>query len=183
MFKKSLWGLLALVVVGMGALSFVAARQPTDFRITRSLKITAPASVVFEQVNNLRKWEAWSPWAKMDPVMKKTFEGPEAGVGAIHGWAGNSDVGVGKMSITQSRPSDLIVMRLDFKEPMQATNTAEFTFKPEGSQTIVTWTMSGQNNFVAKVFGVLFNIDAMVGGEFEKGLAQLKAVSEKAAPL
>jgi uncharacterized protein YndB with AHSA1/START domain len=179
MFKNIILGLLALVALGLGVLSLLATRQPTDFRITRSLKITAPAAVVFENVNNLRKWEAWSPWAKMDPLMKITYEGPEAGVGALHAWAGNREVGVGKMTITQSRPSELIVMRLDFKEPMQATNTAEFTFKSEGNQTLVTWTMSGQNGFIAKVFGVLFNIDAIVGGQFEKGLAQLKTISEK----
>jgi uncharacterized protein YndB with AHSA1/START domain len=175
--KKILIGLAAVVVV----FAFVVALQPSDFRIVRSATIAAPPAAVFSQVNDFHKWEAWSPWAKMDPAAKNTFEGAQAGTGAIFGWAGNSKVGEGRMTLTESRPPDLIRIRLDFVRPFAGTNTAEFTFRPEGDQTVVTWSMAGKNNFVARAFCLFVNMDKMLGGEFEKGLAQMKVLAEAAA--
>ena len=95
-------------------------------------------------------------------------------------WAGNEEVGEGSMTITESRPSDLIRIKLEFLKPFEATNTAEFTFKPEGSETAVTWSMEGQNNFIAKAVCLFMNMDQMLGGQFEKGLASMKSVAEAA---
>ena len=172
MLKSILLGLAAIVVVFMIA----AALQPADFRITRSATIAASPAVVFEQVNDFQKWNAWSPWAKLDPNAKNTFEGPPAGVGAAFAWSGNSEVGAGRMTITESQPNERIVMRLEFTKPFTATNTTEFTFKPEGSETAVTWSMSGHNNFIGKAMGLIMNCDKMVGGQFEQGFANLKAI-------
>jgi hypothetical protein len=158
----------------------VVAMQPSEFRIVRSATISAPAPAVFAQVNDFHNWEAWSPWAKLDPAAKAIFEGPRAGRGAIFRWAGNEEVGEGSMTITESRPSDLIRIKLEFLKPFEATNTAEFTFKPEGNQTAVTWSMEGQNNFIAKAVCLFMNMDKMVGGQFEKGLASMKSVTEAA---
>jgi hypothetical protein len=116
----------------------------------------------------------------MDPVCKNTFEGAAAGTGAIFIWAGNKKVGEGRMTITESRPSELIRIKLEFLKPFKATNTAEFTFKSQGNQTLVTWSMSGKNNFMGKAFGLFVNCDKMVGGDFEKGLAAMKSVAETA---
>jgi hypothetical protein len=127
--------------------------------------------MVFAQVNDFHNWEAWSPWAKLDPAAKAIIEGPRAGKGAIFRWAGNEEVGEGSMTITESRPSDLIRIKLEFLKPFEATNTAEFTFKPVDNQTNVTWSMEGQNNFIAKAVCLFMNMDQMVGGQFEKGLA------------
>jgi hypothetical protein len=129
-------------------------------------------------VNDFHKWEEWSPWAKLDPAAKATFEGPSAGTGAIFRWAGNKEVGEGSMTITESRPSDLIRIRLEFLKPFAATNTAEFTFKPEGDQTAVTWSMAGQNNFMSKAICLFMDRDKMVGGKFEEGLAAMKSIAE-----
>jgi Polyketide cyclase / dehydrase and lipid transport len=170
--------ILFLVVMGIIVVFVLASRQPDDFRISRTGSISAPASAIFPHVNTLQKWDAWSPWAKLDPNSKSTFEGPPEGVGAKMSWAGNNKVGVGSMTITESRPNDFIQFKLEFLKPMQATNTAEFTFTPDGDHTTVTWTMSGTNNFMAKVMGLIMNCDKMVGGQFEKGLADLKAVAE-----
>jgi Polyketide cyclase / dehydrase and lipid transport len=167
-----------LIVIGIIVIFVLANKQPNDFRITRTGSISAPASAIFPHVNTLQKWDAWSPWAKLDPNSKSTFEGPAEGVGAKMSWAGNNKVGVGSMTITENRPSDYIQFKLEFLKPMQATNTAEFTFTPEGNQTTVTWSMSGTNNFMAKVMSLVMNCDKMVGGQFEKGLADLKAVVE-----
>jgi hypothetical protein len=169
---------IALIII---ALVIVVAMQPSEFRVVRTATMSAPAPAVFAQVNDFHNWEAWSPWAKLDPVMKKTYEGAPAGTGAIYMWAGNNQVGEGRTTITESRPSDLIKMKLEFVKPFAATNTVEFTFKPEGDQTAVTWSMAGKNNFMGKAVGLFMNMDKMVGGDFEKGLASLKAVTEVAA--
>src|ERR671919_223025 len=118
------------------------------------------------------------PVGKIDAAMKQTYEGAPAGSGAIYTWGGNKEVGEGRMAITESRPSELIRIKLEFLKPFAATNTAEFTFKPEGSQTIVTWSMSGKNNFMAKAIHLIMNMDKMIGGQFEKGLASMKSVVE-----
>lgn len=175
MLKCILIGLAAVVVIFL----IVAAMQRSDFRITRTAIIAAPASTVFEQVNDLHKWNAWSPWAKLDPNARNTFDGPPAGVGSSFAWSGNNQVGEGKMTITESQPSELVRMRLEFLKPFAATNTTEFTFKPEGDRTTVTWSMSGKNNFMAKAVGLFMNCDKMVGGQFEQGFANLKTIVEK----
>ena len=168
---------LLVLVVGFAA---IVALQPSDFRVTRSAAIAAPPEAVFSQVNDLHRWEAWSPWAKLDPAAKSTYEGPAAGVGAAFSWAGNNQVGEGRMTITESRPNDLIRMNLEFIKPIKATNITEFTFKPEGNLTVVAWTMSGKNNFISKAIGLFMDCEKMVGGQFEKGLAQIKSIAEGA---
>ena len=170
---------LALIVV---AFVVVAALQPTEYRVVRSANIAAPPAVVFARVNDLHQFQEWSPWAKLDPAAKTTFEGPPAGAGAVFNWAGNHEVGAGRMTITESHPHDLIRFRLDFLKPFAGTANAEWTFKPEGTQTAVTWSMSGRKNFVSKAISVFMSMDKMIGGQFEKGLADLKALSEAAAP-
>ena len=156
----------------------VVAMQPPTFRISRSATMAAPAAAIFPHVNELKKWQPWSPWMKLDPNAKSTFEGPAGGKGAVMTWAGNNEVGEGKMTILESKPNELIRFRLDFYKPMAGTSEAEFTFKPEGAGTMVTWSMSGKNNFIAKAMCMIMNMDKMVGGPFEKGLASIKAVVE-----
>jgi len=133
-------------------------------------------------VNSLQKWEAWSPWAKLDPNAKVTFEGPTSGEGAKFSWSGNDKVGVGRQTIMESKPNELIRIKLDFEKPFQATSTAEFTFKPEGDQTLVNWAMYGKNDFMGKAVSLFMDCDKMVGPDFEKGLASMKAVVEAKEP-
>jgi uncharacterized protein YndB with AHSA1/START domain len=171
-------GVLAgIVLVFLG----IVAMQPSDFRIERSTKISAPPEVVFSQVDNFHKWENWSPWAKLDPAAKNSFEGPESGKGAIFKWSGNDKVGEGQMTITDSQPSDRVVIKLEFKRPFEDTNSTEFTFKPDGEQTLVNWSMAGHHNFMAKAVCLFMNMDQMIGGDFEKGLAQMKKIAEEEA--
>jgi Polyketide cyclase / dehydrase and lipid transport len=166
---------LAVILV---VLAVIIALQPADFRVARSTAISAPPPAVFAQVNDFHKWEAWNPWGKIDPAMKQAYEGAPVGPGASYTWAGNNEVGEGRMTITESRPNELIRVKLEFFKPFAATNTAEFTFKPEGNQTAVTWSMFGEKNFMAKAVHLFMNMDKMIGGQFEKGLASLKAVAE-----
>jgi hypothetical protein len=172
--------ILILVAIAVIIFIIVAAMQPSDFRVTRTGAISASASAVFAQVNDLHKWDAWSPWAKLDPEAKNSFEGPTSGIGAIMRWAGNNKVGVGSMTIMESRPDEFISFKLEFQKPFVATNTAEFTFTSENDQTTVTWSMYGKSNFKSKAIGLIMNCEKMVGGQFEKGLATLKSVVEAA---
>lgn len=168
---------LGLVVVAV-VLFVIISLQSAEFRVTRSTHVNAPAELVFAQVNDLHNWEVWSPWAKLDPNAKNTYEGSPSGIGAAFAWSGNNKVGEGRMVITESRPYELVRFQLDFLRPMRATNIAEFTFKSEGSQSKVTWLMTGHKNFFAKAFGLIIDCEKMVGPDFEKGLAQMKNVVE-----
>ena len=171
--------LMILLVVVVVVCFVYVSRQPDEFRISRSQVFAAPAAKVFENINDLHKWDAWSPWAKLDPQSTSSFAGAESGVGASMSWSGNNKVGQGSMTITESRPNELIKLRLEFLKPMKATNTAEFIFKEQGGQTTVTWTMLGTNSFMGKLVGVLMNCEKMVGGQFEKGFSSLKEVVER----
>ncbi len=166
-----LGGLVLLVLLA-------AAFRPSDFRYVRSAAIGASAEAVFGRVNDLRRFQDWSPWAKLDPSMKQTFTGPAAGVGASTAWEGNNKVGAGSMTITESDAAQSIRMRLEFLRPFKATNFAEFTFRPAAGGTVVEWVMSGRYNFGTKVFCLFINLDKVIGRDFEKGLAQLKALAE-----
>ena len=168
-------GIAAVLLVFLA----VVALQSPDFRVSRTATMAAPAPAIFAHVNDLHRWEAWNPWGKIDPAMKQTYEGAPAGVGQIYSWVGNSQVGEGRMTITESRPSDLVGIKLEFFKPFKATNAAELTFKPEGNQTAVTWSMTGTKNFMHKAVHLFMNMDKMVGGQFEKGLADLKAIVER----
>src|SRR6266436_5438640 len=146
---------IALGIVGIILiLMIVVAARPADFRYARSATIAAPAGVIFPHVNDFKKMDVWSPWLKIDPNVKVTHEGPPSGVGAIESWDGNKNVGAGRMTVTESRPNDLIRLKLEFFRPFAATNTAEFTFKPEAAGTNVTWAMMGKYNFITKAMGL-----------------------------
>ena len=170
-----------LIVLAVVVLIFVivVASRPSDFRYERSTTISAQPSAVFPHLNDLHKWQAWSPWAKKDPSAKTTFEGPETGVGSSMSWAGDKNVGQGKMTIIESKPDELVTYQLDFIKPFAGTNLAGFTFTPEGNGTKVVWSMTGKNTFFFKAFGLFVDCDKMIGNDFEQGLRDLKTIVEK----
>lgn len=173
-FKK----IFLVLVVLVAAFAAVVAAQPSDFRIARSTTVSAPPEVVFAYVNDFHKWDAWSPWAKLDPNAKNSFEGATEGKGAIFKWSGNDEVGEGSMTVTDSRPPDVIQIRLDFVKPFADTSEAEFTFQPQDGKTVVTWAMTGKNNFFEKAICLVMNMEKMLGGKFDEGLASLKKTVE-----
>ena len=177
MLKKILLVLAAIVA----AILVIGAFQSDTYRVERSVTIAAPAADLFAQVNDLRKTQVWSPWVKLDPAAKYTFEGPSSGVGAINTWAGNHEVGEGRQTIVESRPNELVRLKLEFFKPMTSEAAAEFRFKPDGKGTTVTWSMSGQKNYLTKVMCMFMNMDKMIGGQFEQGLADLKRLVESPA--
>jgi uncharacterized protein YndB with AHSA1/START domain len=171
---------LALVLLVLVFLAFVATR-PSSFTITRSRTLSASPQVVFSYLNDFHRWPDWSPWEKLDPAMKREHGGSPAGPGATYFWSGNSDVGEGRMTITESTPGKNVTLRLEFIEPFAATNMTAFDLVPSGSGTAVTWTMKGEHNFMGKAFSVFMDMDQLVGGDFERGLANLDQVSSAAA--
>jgi Polyketide cyclase / dehydrase and lipid transport len=172
---------LVFMVAGgliVGFLLFVAIRLPDEFRIARSGFVNASPATVFAIINDLKAWDHWSPWEKLDPNMKKTYSGPPAGKGASHAWSGNSKAGEGRMTIVDCQANDYIEMQLEFIKPWVCTNQVRFDLKPDAAGTQVTWSMTGTNNFMAKLFGFLMNMDKMVGKDFEEGLANLDRIAQ-----
>lgn len=159
----------------------VVMLRSNDFQVNRSLKMKAPASKAFEQINDLHLMNAWNPWVKLDPQIKQTYDGAASGVGAIYSWDGNSNVGAGRQTIVESRPHELVRIKLEFFRPFAGVNEVQFTFVPEGDQTVVTWSMTGKLNLITKAMGLFMSMDKMCGGSFEKGLADMKAIIETAA--
>lgn len=170
----------ALIALVVAAFAGYVALQPGDYRVARSAVMAAPPEAVYDQIQSFRKWDAWSPWAKKDPKAKATFSGPESGKGAAFSWSGNAEVGEGTMTIVDAKPGQGLRIKLDFVKPMVDTADVAFDLKPEAGGTRVTWAMSGHQGFVGRAICTLMrvNLDTMVGGEYEKGLASLKSIVE-----
>jgi hypothetical protein len=169
-------GIVLLVLII--ALGIAIATRPDTFRVERSATIAAPAGALFGYLNDFHQWPQWSPWEKLDPDMQRTFSGAQSGVGARYAWLGNSKAGQGSMHMTESNPNDRVALDLDFIKPFKSSNVIEFTLKPSGSATQVTWTMSGNNTTMTKAFSLIASMDKLVGKDFDKGLANLKALAE-----
>jgi len=176
MFKKIALGLGALILLFIVVVAF----QPSEYRVSRTAILPAPPMEVFNRVNDFHQWDTWSPWAKLDPAVKNTFTGAASGTGAVFAWTGNSDVGEGRMTLTESRPGELVRIKLEFIKPFASMCDTDFTLKPEGQGTAVTWTMSGKNNFLGKAFCLFMNMDKTIGGDFERGFANLKTTVQAA---
>ncbi len=176
MLKKVLIGVAAAILL----LLVVIATRPATFHIERSATMPVAPESAFAQVNDFHAWSAWSPWEKLDPNMKRTHGGAPSGVGATYAWLGNDEVGEGRMTIEKSEPGKLVQIKLEFLKPFAATNTATFSFSPSGNGTKVTWAMDGNNSFVSKAFHMVMDMDKLIGSDFEKGLAAMKAAAETA---
>jgi hypothetical protein len=169
---------VVIVVVLILAFLAVAASRSDTFRVQRSTSVNAPPAKVFPYINDFHRWEAWSPYEKLDPAMKKTYSGASSGNGAVYEWSGNNKAGQGRMEITDSAP-EKIQIKLDFFRPFRANNLAEFALEPRGGTTYVTWSIDGPRPFIAKAMSVFINMDRLVGKDFEVGLANLKRLAEQ----
>jgi len=171
-----------LVVLVAGVLGY-AATKPDVFSVQRSASIKAAPEKIFPLINDFQKWSAWSPYENKDPAMKRTYGSTRSGTGAVYGWEGNSNVGSGRITIADSSPPSKVRLNLEMFSPFEAHNVVEFTLVPQGDTTnvttSVTWAMQGKVPYMAKVAHVFFNMDSVVGRDFEAGLANLKAIAEK----
>src|SRR5512146_2170299 len=177
MLKKIAIGVVVLVVALLG----YAATRPDSFRVERSTSINAPPEKIFALINDLHRWQSWSPFEKKDPAMKRTLSGAPNGKGAMYEWDGNKEIGKGRMEITDASPPSRVTIQLDFVKPFEAHNVVDFTLEPRGDATNVTWTIQGPSPFISKVIGIFCNMDKMIGKDFETGLASLKTEAEKGA--
>jgi hypothetical protein len=178
MIKSILIGAAVVVAVFL----ILAATRPDTFRVERSTTIEAPPEKVHALINDFGRWQSWSPYEKKDPAMKRIRSGPPSGQGAVYAWEGNNEIGKGRMEIIEATPTSIRI-KLDFIEPFEAHNVAEFVLVPKGQATRVTWSMQGANNFVGKMIQTVIDMDRMVGKDFEAGLASLKALTERQAGL
>ena len=167
------------IVVLVAAILGYAATRPDSFRVERATTIKAPPEKIYAFIEDFHRWDAWSPWEKLDPAMKRSFSGAAAGKGAAYAWQGDNKVGEGRMEIAESTPSSKVVIKLDFIKPFEGHDITEFTLEPKGDDTNVSWVMSGPVPYFAKVMGIFASMDSMIGKDFEKGLANLKAAAEK----
>ena len=175
MLKKLALAVFAIIVVILG----MAAMKPDTFAVKRVVSIKAPPEKIAVLVTDFHQWGSWSPWEKLDPAMKRTFTGAPAGKGAIYEWEGNKDVGKGRMEILDVSTPAKTVIKLDFLQPFESHNTTVFTLVPQGGETQVSWDMTGPMPFLTKIMSVFTSMDAMIGKDFEKGLANMKAIAEK----
>lgn len=172
--------LLVVLVILAGLFAYVATR-PEAYRITRARAIAVPPEVAFAQVADFHRWEAWSPWGKLDPAMKTTYAGPPGQVGSSYAWTGNDKVGAGRMTIVDEKPGQRVYIRLEFLKPFKSVSTTTFSFLPSAEGTQATWTMEGKNDLMGKAMSAFVDMDKMIGGDFDRGLDQLKAVCEAQA--
>lgn len=182
MRKQVLRSVLGVVAVGVVGFVALVSTRPSTFHIERSIDVAAAPERAFVQVNDFHAWSTWSPYEKLDPALSRSFAGPASGVGAVYAWNGDK-AGAGKMTIERSDAPTRIEIRLEFTKPMAATNRATFTFEPKGATTRVTWAMDGANSFLGKAASLFFDMDKLVGGDFERGLATMKANAEANAPV
>jgi hypothetical protein len=169
----------AVVVILIAAVLMFAATKPDSFSVQRATSIKAAPEKIFALLDDFHNWGVWSPWEKMDPSMKRTFNGPANGKGSVYEWEGNSKVGQGRMEITDASAPSQVTIKLDFIKPFEGHNVAEFVLEPKGDSTNVTWTMRGPSPYIAKLMSVFFSMDSMIGKDFEAGLANLKAAAER----
>lgn len=177
--KKTLLILAGVVVAAIVAILIAAATRPDTFRVQRAAAINAPPEKIYPLIADFQAWSGWSPWEKKDPAMKRSFSGSASGKGAVYAWDGNSEVGQGSMEIVEDTPPSRLVLKLDFIKPFEGHNVVTFTLAPQGEATNVTWAMEGKSPFIGKVMGLFYDMDSMIGKEFEAGLADLKALAEK----
>ena len=171
--------IVVIVLVILAGILVYAATKPDTFRVQRSATIKAPPEKIFPQINDFAQWRNWSPYEGKDPAMQREMSAVTAGLGATYAWKGNRNVGEGRMEIVESAAPGKIVIKLDFIRPIEGHNVATFTLEPATDGTNVTWAMDGPSPYIAKVMGVVFDMDKMIGTDFAAGLANLKALAEK----
>jgi uncharacterized protein YndB with AHSA1/START domain len=172
-------GIALVLAIAIAIVLVLAAAKPVRFSVSRATTIKAPPDHIFPLISDFHQWTKWSPWEDKDPGMTRSYEGAPSGDGAVYAWDGNRSVGAGRMEILQAAEPSKIVIKLDFLKPFEGHNTAEFTMLPQGEVTRLTWLMHGPAPLMSRLMQVFMNLDAMIGKDFEAGLAKLKQIAER----
>lgn len=168
-----------VVVVLVAAAAVYISTRPDSFHVERSGQVNAPAGAAFALINDFHQWGQWSAYEKLDPNLERHFEGPSSGPGAVYAYKGNRNVGEGRMTILESRPGELVTIKLEFIKPFASTNQATFKLEPSGTGTRVTWSMAGPNTLMGKVMSPF--MDGFIGKSMEEGLAALDTAAQAEA--
>lgn len=164
-------GLLAIIMV----IVVLGQIMPNDYTVTRQITINESKEEVWKYIVSLKKTPEWSPWAELDPEMEVTYEGEDGQVGSKYSWRGNDEVGVGSQEIVEIT-DNTVKTKLIFVEPFEDQSDAWIEAKEvELNTTQVTWGLKGTMPFPMKVF---MDMDAIIGKDYDKGLAKLKFVVE-----
>ena len=170
--------IVILLIAALLTFLFVVVSKPNNFRLQRSVTIKAPAAVIYGHIEDFRQWKNWSPWEQLDPTMTRTYSGETSGIGSVYDWQSKGKAGEGRMTIREAATAHRLLINLDFIKPFPATNSAEFLLQPSGDSTVVSWAMFGPSPFMSKLMGTLMNMDDLIGKDFERGLENLKRLSE-----
>lgn len=168
-------GVLAVLALALG---IGVATRPDELTVERSRVVQASPDDLWPYVSNFHAFMKWSPWQDLDPTQVSEFSEPASGVGAWYTWKGNGDVGSGRMEITGMEPNARVEQDLTFIEPFASEADVVLALAPEGAGTRVTWRMTSQNDWMGKAFGLIVDMDAMLGADFEKGLERLGSLAE-----
>jgi uncharacterized protein YndB with AHSA1/START domain len=168
-----------VIAVIVAAILIFAASKPDTFHMQRTRSVHAPPEKIFPFINDFHNWSRWAPQDKEDSTMVRSFSGPASGEGAASEWTSKGGAGKGRMRIIESVPSTKILVKVDFTAPFEAHNINQFVLEPQGSDTIVTWSMQGTNLYVMKLMSIFVNMDRVAGRHFETGLDNLKVIAEQ----
>jgi uncharacterized protein YndB with AHSA1/START domain len=177
--KQMIPKIMLVVLAFVAVIVIYAGTKPSTFHVQRSATIKASPEKVFPLINDLRNWPRWAPQDREDPTMKRTFAGAESGPGATSDWSGSGNTGKGRMTIIDSIAPKSVTVAVDWERPFAVRNVNEFRLEPDGSNTRITWSMSGPNLFVMKLMSVFMNMDERMGEHFERGLNDLKTIAEQ----
>lgn len=169
---------IVAVLLVAGILGYAVTR-PDHFAVQRSISIKAPPEKIYPLIADFHRWGEWSPWEKLDPAMQRSYSGPDSGLGAAYAWDSKGKAGAGRMEIVGGSVPSQIVIKLDFVRPFEGHNTATFTLQAQGDSTTVDWTMAGPAPYISRLMGLFFNMDKLIGKDFESGLASLRRLTEQ----
>lgn len=172
MIKKILAG-LGLI---LGVFVVIAALRPAEYLIKRDIVINAKPEAIFPFLVSTKNADTWMPWKEQDPQVQITYSGPEEGIGSISSWDSPGQMGTGKAEIVGVVANQSVKTKITYTKPMEMNQDSEFILTPQGDSTQMTWTVTGNQPFIARLICTLMfmNMDKYVGGMFENGLNKLK---------
>jgi uncharacterized protein YndB with AHSA1/START domain len=171
--------ILIVLAVFVGLVMIYAAFAPDSYIVERSRTINAPINVVFEKVAYFKNWDSWSPWKEKDQTSSYAIDGTDGTVGAKYSWTGDPEkTGKGSMTVTEYAANKKFAYDLSFTEPWEMSSKGYFTVEDEGGKTKLTWADEGDIPFMQRPMMLFFDLDAMMGPDFERGLFKIDSLSQ-----
>jgi len=169
--------ILAMIVLILGILIYILVKS-NKYTISQTKFIKQTPEKIFPYINNFKSWHDWASWEDIDPNITRIYSDNPKGVGATYEWISKQPNMHGKMTITETMPSNKILIKIDFIKPARGSNTIEFDLKNFGEGTLVTQSMCGKHTFAARLMNVFSTIDKSIEKQYDKGLSKLKKLVE-----